>query len=109
MPFDGNARIETWRKQLLDTTKRNRLINFKAGRGAASAWSTLTLANSGTGSSRAALPSPLSGNANWWTFRPTRRNLLRMDCPFSPMEQTVTTTHRSRWLIIVCVIAKDSI
>jgi very-short-patch-repair endonuclease len=33
MPFDFAAQIEDWRKQLLDTTKRNRLINFKAGRG----------------------------------------------------------------------------
>lgn len=32
MPFDFAARIEGWRTQLLDTTKRNRLINFKAGR-----------------------------------------------------------------------------
>lgn len=32
MPFDLAARIEAWRTQLLDTTKRNRLINFKAGR-----------------------------------------------------------------------------
>ncbi len=32
MPFDFNARIEAWRSQLLDTTKRNRLINFKTGR-----------------------------------------------------------------------------
>jgi hypothetical protein len=34
MPFDFAAQIEVWRKQLLDTTKRNRLIGFKAGRGA---------------------------------------------------------------------------
>jgi very-short-patch-repair endonuclease len=33
MPFDLAARIEAWRTQLLDTTKRNRLINFKTGRG----------------------------------------------------------------------------
>jgi hypothetical protein len=33
MPFDFAAQIEAWRKQLLDTTKRNRLISFKAGRG----------------------------------------------------------------------------
>jgi very-short-patch-repair endonuclease len=32
MPFDIAARIEAWRTQLLDTTKRNRLINFKSGR-----------------------------------------------------------------------------
>jgi hypothetical protein len=32
MPFDINARIEAWRTHLLDTTKRNRLINFKVGR-----------------------------------------------------------------------------
>ena len=32
MPFDITAQIEEWRKQLLDTTKRNRLINFKVGR-----------------------------------------------------------------------------
>src|SRR5436190_19592544 len=27
------ARIQSWRDQLLDTTKRNRLIHFRAGRG----------------------------------------------------------------------------
>jgi hypothetical protein len=32
MPFDINAQIEAWRTQLLDTTKRNRLISFKVGR-----------------------------------------------------------------------------
>jgi very-short-patch-repair endonuclease len=32
MPVDITAQIEAWRKQLLDTTKRNRLINFKVGR-----------------------------------------------------------------------------
>jgi hypothetical protein len=32
MPSDIAARIEAWRAQLLDTSKRNRLINFKAGR-----------------------------------------------------------------------------
>jgi very-short-patch-repair endonuclease len=32
MPFDINAQIEDWRKLLLDTSKRNRLINFKTGR-----------------------------------------------------------------------------
>jgi very-short-patch-repair endonuclease len=32
MPFDIAAQIEDWRKKLLDTTKRNRLINFKVGR-----------------------------------------------------------------------------
>jgi hypothetical protein len=32
MLFDIAARIEAWRMQLLDTSKRNRLINFKAGR-----------------------------------------------------------------------------
>jgi very-short-patch-repair endonuclease len=33
MPFDISAQIEAWRTLLLDTTKRNRLINFKTGRG----------------------------------------------------------------------------
>src|SRR5262245_38767415 len=33
MPFDMTAQIETWRTQLLDTTGRNRLINFRTGRG----------------------------------------------------------------------------
>ncbi len=33
MPFDIETQIEAWRTQLLDTTKRNRLINFKTGRG----------------------------------------------------------------------------
>src|SRR5947209_245495 len=33
MGFDMTARIEAWRTQLLDTTRRNRLINFKTGRG----------------------------------------------------------------------------
>jgi len=32
MPFDITAQIEDWRKELLDTTKRNRLISFKGGR-----------------------------------------------------------------------------
>jgi very-short-patch-repair endonuclease len=32
MPFDIDARIAEWRKSLLDTTKRNRLIKFVAGR-----------------------------------------------------------------------------
>jgi very-short-patch-repair endonuclease len=32
MPFDIDVRIAEWRKQLLDTTKRNRLIKFVAGR-----------------------------------------------------------------------------
>jgi very-short-patch-repair endonuclease len=32
MSFDINARIDAWRTQLLDTTKRNRLINLKVGR-----------------------------------------------------------------------------
>ena len=32
MPFDIDARIAEWRKRLLDTTKRNRLIKFVAGR-----------------------------------------------------------------------------
>src|SRR5262245_25108993 len=32
MPFDVDARIAEWRKGLLDTTKRNRLIKFVAGR-----------------------------------------------------------------------------
>ena len=32
MPFDIDARITEWRKSLLDTTKRNRLIKFVAGR-----------------------------------------------------------------------------
>src|SRR5262245_56239009 len=31
MSFDIAAQIEQWRKHLLDTTKRNRLINFKTG------------------------------------------------------------------------------
>src|SRR5262245_50909725 len=33
MSFDMAARIEAWRTLLLDTTRRNRLINFKTGRG----------------------------------------------------------------------------
>src|SRR5262245_51916247 len=32
MPFDISAQIETWRCQLLETSRRNRLINFKTGR-----------------------------------------------------------------------------
>jgi very-short-patch-repair endonuclease len=32
MPFDINARIDVWRTQLLDTSRKNRLINFKVGR-----------------------------------------------------------------------------
>src|SRR5262249_242923 len=32
MPFDLKAQIEHWRSHLLDTSKRNRLINFKTGR-----------------------------------------------------------------------------
>jgi hypothetical protein len=32
MPFDISHQIENWRIQLLDTSKRNRLINFKTGR-----------------------------------------------------------------------------
>ncbi|HET6574670.1 MAG TPA: DUF4011 domain-containing protein [Fimbriiglobus sp.] len=32
MPFDIDARIADWQKQLLDTTKRNRLIKFVSGR-----------------------------------------------------------------------------
>jgi len=32
MPFDIDARISEWRKSLLDTTKRNRLIKFVTGR-----------------------------------------------------------------------------
>ena len=32
MPFDIASRVESWRAQLLDTSKRNRLINFKTGR-----------------------------------------------------------------------------
>jgi very-short-patch-repair endonuclease len=32
MPFDIDARIAEWRTSLLDTTKRNRLIKFVAGR-----------------------------------------------------------------------------
>jgi very-short-patch-repair endonuclease len=32
-PFDVGPRIETWRQLLLDTSKRNRLVSFKAGRG----------------------------------------------------------------------------
>lgn len=33
MAFDITAQIETWRTQLLDTSGRNRLINFRSGRG----------------------------------------------------------------------------
>jgi very-short-patch-repair endonuclease len=33
MPFDIATQIEKWRTRLLDLTKRNRLINFKTGRG----------------------------------------------------------------------------
>src|SRR5262245_61008344 len=33
MASNISTQIESWRAQLLDTTKRNRLINFKAGRG----------------------------------------------------------------------------
>src|SRR5688572_16198992 len=32
MSFDMAAQIEQWRKQLLDTSKRNRLVNFRTGR-----------------------------------------------------------------------------
>src|SRR3954463_2138227 len=32
MPTDLDARLAEWRKSLLDTTKRNRLIKFVAGR-----------------------------------------------------------------------------
>src|SRR5581483_8225786 len=32
MAFDLDARLAEWRKSLLDTTKRNRLIKFVAGR-----------------------------------------------------------------------------
>ena len=32
-PFDIGPRIEAWRQLLLDTSKRNRLVSFKAGRG----------------------------------------------------------------------------
>src|SRR5262245_49970115 len=32
MQFDPDARLAEWRKSLLDTTKRNRLIKFAAGR-----------------------------------------------------------------------------
>ena len=32
MAFDADARLAEWRKSLLDTTKRNRLIKFAAGR-----------------------------------------------------------------------------
>jgi very-short-patch-repair endonuclease len=32
MPMDVSAQIQGWRQQLLDTSKRNRLISFKAGR-----------------------------------------------------------------------------
>jgi very-short-patch-repair endonuclease len=31
-PFDIVSKVEAWRTQLLDLTKRNRLINFKSGR-----------------------------------------------------------------------------
>ncbi|MBA4063659.1 MAG: hypothetical protein C0501_08095 [Isosphaera sp.] len=33
MPFDPDARLAGWRKSLLDTSKRNRLIRFAVGRG----------------------------------------------------------------------------
>src|SRR5262245_54310855 len=33
LSFDMGARIDAWRSQLLDTTRRNRLISFKTGRG----------------------------------------------------------------------------
>jgi very-short-patch-repair endonuclease len=33
MPFDIDARIDEWKRSLLDTTKRNRLIKFTTGRG----------------------------------------------------------------------------
>lgn len=33
MPFDIDARIDEWKRSLLDTTKRNRLIKFASGRG----------------------------------------------------------------------------
>ena len=33
MPFDLTTPLETWRNQLLDLTKRNRLIHCKSGRG----------------------------------------------------------------------------
>ena len=32
MPFDMDARIDEWKMGLLDTSKRNRLINFTTGR-----------------------------------------------------------------------------
>src|SRR5262245_62773261 len=32
MAFDPDARLAEWRKSLLDTTKRNRLIKFATGR-----------------------------------------------------------------------------
>jgi hypothetical protein len=30
--FDIKARIDAWRQQLLDTSKRNRLVSFRSGR-----------------------------------------------------------------------------
>lgn len=33
MPFDMEKQIDEWKKSLLDTTKRNRLIKFSTGRG----------------------------------------------------------------------------
>jgi hypothetical protein len=33
MTFDLTSQVENWRSQLLDTTKRSRLVNFKTGRG----------------------------------------------------------------------------
>jgi very-short-patch-repair endonuclease len=56
MPFDINSKIDAWRTLLLDTSKRNRLINFKVGRtgGIALAhpdpgdiWARLVTANAG--------------------------------------------------------------
>src|SRR5262245_59977466 len=56
MPFDMATQIEAWRAQLLDTTKRNRLINFKTGRsrgiqlvhpGPAELWHRLVVAEAG--------------------------------------------------------------
>jgi len=54
MSFDIAAQIEQWRKHLLDTTKRNRLINFKTGLTGGIALLHRASIPSGTGSSAAA-------------------------------------------------------
>src|SRR4051812_40926970 len=52
--FDVPARIESWRQNLLDTSRRNRLISYRAGRGggidfahpdAATLWQRLVVAD----------------------------------------------------------------